>query len=111
MTKHDINPEVLKNMNTISESDLCGLDARLDDFKCLWYLVTYVYRPEAKPGMDVTGLSFRQSGKWERLTVKATIDGIPQVVFISDPTTMGCVRSFIRLWFSGGLTWYPDKFA
>lgn len=44
------------------------------------------------------------------LTVKATIEGTPQVVFTSGRTTISCVRIFIRKLEEDLLEWQPDRY-
>lgn len=44
------------------------------------------------------------------LTVKATIEGTPQVVFTSGRTGIGCVVAFMRKLGAGTLSWVNDRY-
>lgn len=44
------------------------------------------------------------------LTVKATIDGVPYVVFTSGRDPASCVRMFIRKIEADLLEWRPDQY-
>lgn len=56
------------------------------------------------------GHSLKISLPMSVLTVKATIEGVPYVVFSSGRTTMECIRSFLRKQEGGFLDWRKDRF-
>lgn len=61
-------------------------------------------------GWQYYGHSFKVGTPMSTLVVKATIDGIPYIVFSSGRTTAGCVRAFLRKMRDGYLEWQVDKF-
>lgn len=61
-------------------------------------------------GWQYDGHSYKRSPYLDCLVVKATVDGIPSVVFTSAKTHMGCVKIFLRKLKDGALTWQKDKY-
>jgi len=75
------------------------------------YMFWVLLYKDGQNGTEVTGLSLRQSGMHWNLTLKAVVDGIPSVAFVTEQTPTACVRAVCRLWLLGKMKWYPDKYA
>lgn len=61
-------------------------------------------------GIQIKGHVVRQKQGQTLLTVKATEGAIPLIVFITAPTTMGCVMRFMDLMEDDKLTWVKDRY-
>lgn len=59
----------------------------------------------------VTGCSFSQRGLNTLLVLKAVVDGVPQVAFVTDKFPIDCVSSLGRQVRDGTLKWHLDRFA
>lgn len=70
----------------------------------------YLVNLSEDDGWIYDGHSFKVGAPMSCLTVKATIDGLPVVVFTSGRTTMGCVSAFLRKMAAGLLEWRNDKY-
>lgn len=100
---------------------LAALDAALDGWTderfasriqveslCMFSL--YLVNLAEDDGWVYDGHSFKVATPMSVLTVKATIDGTPQVVFTSGRTHTGCIVAFVRKLREGWLEWRPDQF-
>lgn len=61
-------------------------------------------------GWQYDGHSFKMGVPLGCLVVKATLEGVPHVVFTSGRTPMGCVTIFMRKLEGGLLEWVPDRY-
>lgn len=61
-------------------------------------------------GWQYDGHSLKVGVPMSVLVVKATIDGVPYVVFTSARTTVGCVVTFMRKLDEDLLEWRKDRF-
>ena len=80
------------------------------DLWALAMLSVYIVNLSEQDGWVYDGHSFKVGTPMCCLTVKATIDGIPQVVFTSGRTHTGCVRAFITKLEQGLLEWRNDRY-
>ncbi|MCK4627335.1 MAG: hypothetical protein KAV00_18630 [Phycisphaerae bacterium] len=62
-------------------------------------------------GGTYRGTSIRYNEWSTSIVVKAVIEGIPQVVFVTERDTTGCMRVFFRQLDEGLLKWQVDKYA
>lgn len=60
---------------------------------------------------NVYGCSFSQKGLHSMLVVKAIVDDIPRVAYVTERTPTGCVVTFGRMWLEGRVKWHKDKYA
>lgn len=61
-------------------------------------------------GWQFDGYSFKVGVPVSVLTVKASIEDVPQVVFTSGRTHTGCVRVFLKKLEEGWLEWREDRY-
>lgn len=73
-------------------------------------LFAYIVNLSEADGWVYDGHSVKVGVPMCTLTVKAHIEGVPQVVFTSARTTISCVRVFIRKLEEDLLEWRPDQF-
>lgn len=88
-------------------------DERLVSRDQLWGLTMfflYLVNLSEGDGWRYDGHSMKVGTPISTLTVKATIEGVPYVVFTSGRTTISCVRVFIRKLEEGLLEWLPDRY-
>lgn len=62
-------------------------------------------------GWDLRGYSWKESGYLGCLVVKATVDGVPSVVFTNAKTPVAGMRIFLRKMEGDFLEWVRDKYA
>ncbi len=70
----------------------------------------YLVNLAGQDGWQYDGHSFKVGVPMCCLTVKATIDDIPQVVFTSGRTYISCVTSFLHKLEQGWLEWRKDRY-
>lgn len=78
--------------------------------RALSMFAEYLVNLAEADGWDYYGHSYKAGLPMGCLTVKADIDGVPQVVFTSGQTYTGCVVAFIRKLEEGWLEWRPDRY-
>lgn len=61
-------------------------------------------------GWSLDGYSWKESEYLGCLVVKATVDGVPSVVFTNAATAIGGMSIFLRKMEAGVLEWVKDKF-
>lgn len=71
----------------------------------------HAYADEVKTGATLRGFSFRLKEDDCLLVVKVTRDGVPEVVFVSSSSPMGCMRKWLRMIDSGDIKYLPDRYA
>lgn len=79
----------------------------------LWALAMfymYLVNLSEEDGWTYDGHSMKIGTPMCTLTVKASIEGVPYVVFTSGRSTMACVRVFVRKMEEGLLEWRPDRY-
>lgn len=70
----------------------------------------YLVNLSEADGWQYDGHSMRVGTPMSTLTVKATIEGTPYVVFTSGRDPMACIRMFIRKLEAELLEWRPDQY-
>ena len=60
---------------------------------------------------EVTGCSFSQRGLNTLLVLKARVDGVPQVAYVTEKYPIGCVRVIGRQFLNGTVKWHLDRYA
>lgn len=78
--------------------------------KALTMFSLYLVNLSEADGWVYDGHSFKVGVPMCCLTVKATIAGVPQVVFTSGRTHIGCVVAFLRKQREGWLEWRDDRY-
>jgi len=103
--KHDI--ELLKDvdMNKLYE----GPEGERD-VKAMWFVWHYLSGVGTNSEPEIMGFSVSHTPRGCRLTVRADFDGIRRVAFITEPTPIGCVRTFARWVLEDRVKWHLDKF-
>lgn len=81
-----------------------------DELRALAMFNLYLVNLAEQDGWEYYGHSYKAGTPMGCLVVKATIDGVPQVVFSSGRTPTNCVRIFIRNLGDGLLNWQRDKY-
>lgn len=75
----------------------------------IWHFGGWAYL--AKNGADLRGWSLSHRQKEWLLCVRATVDELPVVAFMSSSSTTGCFRKMLERLDDGSIRFYPDKFA
>lgn len=57
------------------------------------------------------GYTFRSRGLLTLLVYKATVKGLPRVVFITGNSPVDCMKIFCKQFYAGTLKWVDDKYA
>lgn len=70
----------------------------------------YLVNLAEEDGWVYDGHSLKVGAIMSTLVVKATIEGVPHVVFSTGRTTTGCVRAFLRKMEEGWLDWVADRY-
>jgi len=65
----------------------------------------------SRAGMVYRGCVFRSRDDEVLLVVKAIVEGVPSVAFLSGLGTTHCVHRLHRKWEEGTLNWHDDKYA
>jgi hypothetical protein len=81
-----------------------------DQLRALALFHQHLVNLSENDGWQYDGHSLKVGHPMCALVVKATIDGIPHVVFSSARTPTGCVVIFVRKLESGLLEWVVDRF-
>ncbi len=88
-------------------------DQRFLSRETLWDLAMfnlYLVNLADEDGWVYNGHSMRIKTPMSLLVVRATIDGVPQVVFVNGRTTSACVHTFLRMMTEGVLEWRADRY-
>lgn len=83
---------------------------RQEDLYAMAMFTLYLVNLSDEDGWQYDGHSHKVALPLGCLVVKATMEGIPVVVFTSGRTAIACIRIFIRKLEQGLLEWVPDKF-
>lgn len=83
---------------------------RRDELYALAMFFLYLVNLSESDGWVYDGHSLKIGAPMCTLTVKAHIDGVPQVVFTSGRDGASCVRMFVRKLEAELLEWRPDKY-
>lgn len=88
-------------------------DQRFLSRDTLWDLARfnlYLVNLAIDDGWVYNGHSLSIKTPMSLLVVRATAEGVPQVVFINGRTTSACIHTFLRMMEEGVLEWRPDKY-
>lgn len=80
------------------------------DIEALAMFSLYLVNLSEADGWQYDGHSFKVGKPMSTLVVRATLEGIPHVVFSSGRTHTGCVRAFVRKLEEGWLEWVVDRY-
>lgn len=81
-----------------------------DELYAVSMFFLYIVNLSEADGWVYDGHSLKRGSPMCTLTVRATIEALPLVVFTSGRTPMACVRMFIRKMEGDMLEWRPDQF-
>lgn len=81
-----------------------------DDLRALAMFNMYLVNLLEAQGYSYDGHSLNIKTPMCLLVVRGTSDGVPQIVFTSARTPIGCIRIFVRKVEGEMLEWRPDKF-
>lgn len=87
-------------------------DARLErELRALYYFFYVIMMTGENFNIAVSGCHFSERGPNTMLVVKALVDGVPRVAFVTEKFPIGCVVTFGRQWLEDRVKWHVDKFA
>lgn len=104
--QHDL--ELLKN------ADMCDLYSGAEgerDMRAMWFVWTALTSGKLNSVDELCGFSVSHTRRGWRLTVRAEMSGARWVAFVTEKTTIGCVRTFARWILEDRVRWHADKFA
>lgn len=81
------------------------------DLRLLVWFHNQLYNEMLKVGRLERRYSFRQRDQTCLLVYSVTWEDIPQVVFITSDTPIGCIRTLFRKFYAETLKWVRDKYA
>lgn len=81
-----------------------------DDLRVMAMFITYLVNLGEADGWRYDGHSWKESSYLGCLVVKATIEGVPSVVFTSAANLLNGMRVFLRKIDAGVLEWVKDKY-
>jgi hypothetical protein len=81
-----------------------------DEVRTAAMFVMYLVNLADADGWELYGYSWKESAYLGCLVVKATVDGVPSVVFTNAKTAINGMRIFLRKEELGMLEWVPDRF-
>lgn len=81
-----------------------------EDIRVAAMFLMYLVNLADDGGWQYDGHSWKESQYLGCLVVKATVDGVPSVVFTNAKTPLGGMRIFLRKLEADLLEWVPDKY-
>jgi len=81
------------------------------DVKMMWFVWVYLTGKGTNSEPSIESFSVRHTPRGARLTVKAMVNGIPRVAFVTEIDPTSCVRTFARWVLEDRVKWHKDKFA
>lgn len=81
------------------------------DIRVMAMFIMYIVNLAEHAGWQYRGHSWRESKYLGCLVVKATVDGVPSIVFTNAKTPIAGMRIFLRKMEGDFLEWVPDKYA
>lgn len=107
----DTPDPILEYLRTIHDLDDTGTVITPTELRALVWFFIYGENVLSQIGGTWRGCSFRQNETTCLLVVKATIDDLPQVAFITARTPTDCVVTFCKQWHADRVKWNNDKYA
>lgn len=104
---------VTKHLEAFGQALAEWTDARFvssDQIRAMAMFHLYLVNLAEDDGWEYDGHSFKIGAPMCTLTVKATIGGVPQVVFTSARTSIACVVVFVRKLEGELLEWRDDRY-
>jgi len=108
-----MDPRNSEHVQTFEQSLSTWTDSRFltrDQLRTVAMFTLYLVNLAEADGWQLDGYSWKQSDYLGCLVVKATVAGIPSVVFTNAKTPIGGMKVFLRKLDAGLLEWIPDKF-
>lgn len=106
-----IHKGILKQLRTIDAKYVDQRAVSEQDLRLYVWFHEYLYNEILDLGGQERGYTFRERGDTCLLIYKATFDDIPQVVFVTSQTPVGCMRIFCRQFYADKLRWTNDKYG
>jgi hypothetical protein len=91
------------------EAELADAESKRD-LLAMYYFVSRLLFTPVNPAWTIQGCSCSQRGRMVLLVVKATHEDTPYVAFVTEQTTIRCMRVFARQWLEGRVEWHKDKY-
>lgn len=82
-----------------------------DQLRTVAMFTMYLVNLAEQDGWVLRGYSWKESEYLGCLVVKATVEGVPQVVFTNAKTPINGMRIFLRKLEEDFLEWVPDKYG
>lgn len=103
--------KIIEYLRTIDQSYRDQRIVSETELRALVWFFEYGQNVFSQVGRDWVGCTFRQKETTCLLVVKARLNGTQEVVFVTDRTPIGCVRTFCKKWHADTLRWVPDQYA
>lgn len=108
-----MDPRNTEHIKVFEQSLLDWTDSRFltrEQLRVVAMFTMYLVNLADQDGWVLDGYSWKESEYLGCLVVRATVDGIPSVVFTSAQTPISGMKVFLRKMEAGVLEWVPDKF-
>lgn len=108
-----MDPRNTEHVRVFEQSLLDWTDSRFltrEQLRVVAMFTMYLVNLAGHDGWVLDGYSWKESSRMGCLVVKATVDGLPQVVFTSARTPISGMKVFLRKMDQGELVWVRDKY-
>lgn len=108
-----MDPRNSEHVKVFEQSLADWTDSRFltrDQLRVVAMFTMYLVNLGEADGWELYGYSWKESAYLGCLVVKATVDGIPSVVFTNAKTPINSMAIFLRKMEADLLEWVPDKF-
>ena len=82
-----------------------------DEVRAVFMFTKHIVNVMSSSNCEYLGHSFKAGSPLGLLVVKAVVDGVRQVAFVSGRDATDCVRIFIKQWENDVVQWRDDLFA
>ncbi len=106
-----IHDGILTQLRTIDSKYVDQRAVSEQDLRLYVWFHEYLFNEILELGGLERGYTFRQKAETCLLIYKATFDNIPQVVFLTARTPVGCIRILCRQFYAETLRWTKDKYG
>lgn len=108
-----MDPKNSEHVKVFEQSLTDWTDSRFltrDQLRVVAMFTLYLVNLAEADGWDLHGYSWKESAHLGCLVVKATVDGVPSVVFTNAKTPIAGMSIFLRKMEADLLEWLPDKY-
>lgn len=109
-----MDPRDTETVEEFEQSLAKWTDSRMvstDEIRTMTMFLKYLVNLADHDGWHYRGHSWKESEYLGCLVVKATVDGVPSVVFTNAKTPIASMRIFLRKLEGEFLEWVPDKYG